>query len=457
MCLRARRRTVEKRKKGRTKGGALSTLASFRWRLNCAQVLPPLSLPPITLHDLLSSLTERVTKRACTSVIVFDASRLGSWERQHGSRAFEAILDRFYDEVNRLSLEIFGESTQVCFDAQGGDMVLVFPVRNSSNETTRFVDMEEQLHTLNAALLERLAPLQIWFHEALEMIASGSSVILHSGAVDPRRAIYRATHKAMRDAQISHGEVQRRRNRVVGHVIAHRKLDTLYQPIFQLDPQSSGEPLGYEALSRPLAREARKLGVHLFVAAARADLDGELDATCRALSITRRPSLSRDEKLFINCLPPTFYDDMRDLEGILEKWEESGMQPDQLVFELTESITKNQVARILKNVEKLRTRGYMFALDDVGTGTSNLELLAEVEPDFIKMDMSLTIGISESTTRQNLAQYLLDLAQRGGAHLIAEGIENESDLHTLREIGVPFGQGFLLGRPSVVPPLHACS
>lgn len=401
---------------------------------------------PPALHMMLDEVVDRVSQHSCVAVFVFDASRLGGWERQYGASAFDAIIRRLYRTIHAISHEALGEDVLVCLDADGGDTILVFPDRGgASAEVASYIDLEDQLYHIDKELLQRLATHQLWFHEALEAVTSGSSVILHNGTVDPRRAVYRAIRKATHDARIAHGEVQRKRNRIVGHVIAHRKIRTYYQPIVSL---SADRPFGYEALSRPREREARKLGVHLFVAASRAELDGELDAICRALSVSRRPAISAREHLFINCLPPAFYDDMSELEEILAQWLDSGMQPEQLVFEVNENITRKQASRMMRNVRALRARGYRFALDDVGTGTSNLQLLADLEPDFIKMDMSLTIGIAQSERKRELASYLLELARRFDGDLIAEGIETPEDLATVRELGIDLGQGFLLGRPA---------
>jgi EAL domain-containing protein (putative c-di-GMP-specific phosphodiesterase class I) len=183
------------------------------------------------------------------------------------------------------------------------------------------------------------------------------------------------------------------------------------------------------------------------VAAARAELEGELDQTCRALSVRRRPGLAATRKLFINCLPPTFYHPMEDLELLIDAWIADGLSPEQLVFEVTENITHEQAQRILPSIRRLRARGFKFALDDMGTGTTNLRLLTDLEPDYIKMDITLTRGIADSTQKQALARYLLDLGERCGAELIAEGIEGPEDCEMLRDLGFHFGQGFYLGRP----------
>ena len=232
-------------------------------------------------------------------------------------------------------------------------------------------------------------------------------------------------------------------------MIAHRKIRTMYQPIMRLaEPEQAPQLVGYEALSRAEPGDADRLGVHLFVAASKAELDGELDHTCRTLAVQRRPPLGPGHKLFLNCLPPAFYEPSQELELLLTRWFEDGFQPSQLVFEITETITQEQVARILPAVRRLlRRRGFLFAVDDVGTGASNLRLLADLEPDFIKMDISLTLGISQSARKQALASYLLELARRCQAELIAEGIEGPEDLNVLRALGVPYGPGLPLGAP----------
>lgn len=401
-----------------------------------------------TLDEISSDVVDAVTAGRCSAVFVFDASRLAAFERQHGAVAFDALFEKFVQALARVCTQHLGDDVMLCVDAREGDSVLIFPSQSEPVQGA-WLDLEDQLYSLQKDLIARIAELQLWYQDALEAIASGSSVILHNSAVNPRRAIYRAIRLARHDAQVAYGEVQRRRHRIVGHVIANQKLRTFYQPLVNLE---SGETFGFEALSRPWEREARKLGVHLFVAASRAELESELDAICRSLSIERRPKLGPGQCLFVNCLPQTFYDEMTELEGVLALWEASGMKPAQLVFEVTENITKKQFKRILANVRALRARGYRFALDDVGTGTSNLELLIEFEPDVIKMDMSLTIGISKNKRKQELAEYLLELSRRTGAQLLAEGIEDAEDLQAVRDLGVRFGQGYLLGRPC-----HDCS
>lgn len=399
-----------------------------------------------TLHEIIEDVAEQVSKRSIVGVVLFDASNLGAWERQHGASAFDTVLGRLAKSVIDLRGQSIRSEDQICFEWPRGDSLLVFlsKPRMDDNQRSAAVDFEEIVDRLERDVFDPSHDAQLWLHEAFEKVATGSALIIHNSSVDSRREVYRAIRRARSDAHVNHLERQRKRHRVVGHMIAHRKINTLYQPIVNM---ATREVVGYEALSRAENAEAERLGVHLFVAAAKAELDGELDQTCRSLSVTRRPGLEQKRMLFINSLPPTFYAPMDELEVLLDSWIDDGLAPEQLVFEITENITHEQAQRIMPSVRKLRARGFRFALDDVGTGTTNLRLIADLEPDFIKMDITLTRGIGKSQRKQALARYLVELGEKCNAKLIAEGIETEDDHDTLTELGFDLGQGFLLGRP----------
>ena len=96
---------------------------------------------------------------------------------------------------------------------------------------------------------------------------------------------------------------------------------------------------------------------------------------------------------------------------------------------------------------RFRQQGFRIAVDDVGTGYSSLASLADIEPDYLKFDNVFVRGIDRRSSKQDLLEALLSFARKMNTQVIAEGIENEQELKTLRSLRVPFGQGFLLGRP----------
>jgi EAL domain-containing protein (putative c-di-GMP-specific phosphodiesterase class I) len=92
-----------------------------------------------------------------------------------------------------------------------------------------------------------------------------------------------------------------------------------------------------------------------------------------------------------------------------------------------------------------------LAIDDTGAGFASLRHILNLEPDIIKLDISLTRGVDVDRARRALAAALIAFAANTGASIVAEGVETASELSVLRDLGVGFGQGYLLGRPGPLP------
>lgn len=88
-----------------------------------------------------------------------------------------------------------------------------------------------------------------------------------------------------------------------------------------------------------------------------------------------------------------------------------------------------------------------MALDDTGAGYASLEAVMELAPKFIKVDMSLVRSIDTDPTRQAMLKALHSVADHLGASVIGEGVETESELLTIQQLGIPYGQGYLFARP----------
>lgn len=96
----------------------------------------------------------------------------------------------------------------------------------------------------------------------------------------------------------------------------------------------------------------------------------------------------------------------------------------------------------------LRQSGMRLAIDDAGAGYSSFQHIIRLNPDIIKLDMSLTRAVDKDLGRQALASALSFFASSMGSEIVAEGIESESEFATLRTLGVTKGQGYLLGSPA---------
>jgi EAL domain-containing protein (putative c-di-GMP-specific phosphodiesterase class I) len=135
-----------------------------------------------------------------------------------------------------------------------------------------------------------------------------------------------------------------------------------------------------------------------------------------------------------------------DLRGVLESGPSS-----RLILELTEHTRIEDYGPVLAGMELHRREGVRIAVDDTGAGYAGLQHILRLRPDVIKLDLDLTRGIHLDPARRALAVSLKTFADELGAVVVAEGIEVREELETLQALGVPWGQGFHLGRPALVP------
>ncbi len=121
------------------------------------------------------------------------------------------------------------------------------------------------------------------------------------------------------------------------------------------------------------------------------------------------------------------------------------------MFELGERDPELGSRRIAELLEHYAMQGFDAALDDLGTGYASLHALVSLRPHIAKLDKALVAGISGDPMRRDLVGALADFAHKSSIELIAECIETAQDRDTLIDLGVPFGQGYLLGRPAPDP------
>ena len=119
-----------------------------------------------------------------------------------------------------------------------------------------------------------------------------------------------------------------------------------------------------------------------------------------------------------------------------------------LVIELTEHVPIEDYSSVHDSLRRMRERGTRLAADDLGAGYAGFRHLVALEPDIIKLDISLVRSIVQVRGARALAKALVAFAEDVGATVIAEGVEQQDELDLLAEIGVPWAQGYHLGRPA---------
>jgi EAL domain-containing protein (putative c-di-GMP-specific phosphodiesterase class I)/CheY-like chemotaxis protein len=252
------------------------------------------------------------------------------------------------------------------------------------------------------------------------------SVGLIAGVVEELGAQLRRDERAIADRDERSARIHR--------VIDGAGVGMVYQPIFDLETSA---PVGAEALARfdvtdwPTERwfrEAPQLG-----------LATPLDLTLIRLALADLPRL-RDGYLSVNASQATARS--AELVEIL-----AASHPERIVVELTEHEAIEDYDELGVALERLRELGVRIAIDDAGAGFASLRHILQLSPDLIKLDISITAGVDQDRARRAMSKALISFADEMGITIVAEGLETQPQIDTLRALGVRFGQGFLLARP----------
>jgi len=211
-----------------------------------------------------------------------------------------------------------------------------------------------------------------------------------------------------------------------------------FQPIFDVP---ANRTFAYEALVRTEEESLKRTDV--FIATAeRLGRIPDLGRTVRAAVADAAREIPEDLLIFVNVHGLELTDE--DLFG-----DSCALAPlaSRIVLEITERIGLDAVAGPAR-VAMLRQRGYRIAVDDLGAGYAALGALATLEPEIVKLDMSLIRDIDAHPTKRRVVGAITTLCRELGSRVVAEGVETPSELAAVREIGIELIQGYLLARPT---------
>jgi diguanylate cyclase (GGDEF)-like protein len=226
------------------------------------------------------------------------------------------------------------------------------------------------------------------------------------------------------------------------------------QPHFQPIVDVAGARIdGHEALIRTPAGCPWPDPESLFRAAARHDLTVALEVRCVRLALSAWAQGPRRGRLFLNLSARTLMLSLvqRDLDSIMALARSAGVAPEGLVLELTEHEQVRDVGALQDALAGLRRHKVSLALDDFGDGRSSLRLWSELKPEIVKIDKYFCHELARRPEKLQTLRALQQLSGVLGARLVAEGVETAEDLHLVRDLGIPFAQGWLLGRPAAAP------
>ncbi|HVO50741.1 MAG TPA: EAL domain-containing protein [Thermoanaerobaculia bacterium] len=263
--------------------------------------------------------------------------------------------------------------------------------------------------------------------------------------VRPGRNVMRALAEASRLADARESGEKKSFVERLKAILSGRKLRAVFQPIVAV---KTGQVLGYEALIRGPQDHELEMPDDLFAVAREGDLLLELESLCIETVFSSLPRVARGKRLFVNAssrlLTHSVFLDDRNLA-------EMKRAHGDVVLELSEKEVVFNYPAFREVVARLRAAGFGFAIDDAGSGYSGLESIVQLRPEYVKVAHTLVSGLQADRIKREIIGSLAALARRIDAELIAEGIEDPAELASLEDLGVPWGQGFLFGRPAARP------
>jgi EAL domain-containing protein (putative c-di-GMP-specific phosphodiesterase class I) len=251
-----------------------------------------------------------------------------------------------------------------------------------------------------------------------------------------------------RSGSVSRDSKERRMLAELRKILRAEALTPLYQPIVSL---RSGKVLGYEGLIRGPSNSTLHSPLALFKVAKAHGITADLERACRTVLLKRFSEVGLPGKLFLNVSPDVLVKPRRDVQADLQQLQITGFGPKHIVLEVTESDATLDYGLLCDAAAHYRSFGLQIAIDDLGEGFSSLRLWSELRPECVKIDMHFIQGIDVDPLKLQFVQSILEIAGKSNSAVIAEGIETQAELQVVRELGIHFGQGYFLGRPSASP------
>jgi EAL domain-containing protein (putative c-di-GMP-specific phosphodiesterase class I) len=402
-----------------------------------------------TLAAVLDDVRRLMEERGTLGLLYLDLGGDGQLELLHGWQAYDEVLRAFARTLVSLRSEgPLGTRDILAVMGVRSDKFLVV-MRGQEQGPFDPVSLEARARQVRRRVdetlpryLPSLLPAPLPYHH-------GHALMYRDPMLRAERSIHKALDEAMFMSLRQRTREEDRRVQGLDDLIGGGQVMTLYQPILNLETLTV---LGHEVFTRGPAGGPFEDAERLFALAERTGRLLELERLCRnrALSSVGR-HLPPNTKLFLNTSARALADSDVAGPGFIKAVEERGLRHSDVILEITERVALEERQSYREVLRSLKQEGFGIAIDDMGAGYSSLQALVEVEPDYLKFDVSLVRNIDRSLIKRSLLETLVDLARRIGAQVIAEGIEVESELHTLRELGVPLGQGRYLGPPVPLP------
>lgn len=405
-------------------------------------------LPAVSL--LFDEMRAMLDRRRAIGLLHVSSSNLPLVESVYGWRTYDRVVGRQAEEVIRQIGGLLPPGARLAqMGIHGGELIAVVPEQPDGRDVDtvyvqgRARELEAALRTLFeaeefATLAPRMDP-QVGF-----------AFLSENPYYRFERLVYRAVEEARSQPVRRHERMRRSWGGEIQQVIRDGGIRVHYQPVVDL---TNLRVIGYEALSRGPEGSALESPAVLFELSREAGIAAELDRLCRRIAIDSARGIGPGRKIFLNTRADLLADpEWRD-GGVERRLASLDLAPSDVVVEIPEPSASTDDGALAQRVRGIKERGFLIALDDIGTGYSGVGSIDRLRPDFLKVDISLVRRIDKSLIQQDVLNALVSIGGRAGAEVIAEGIESSQELEYLRGHGARYGQGFLFSEavPTMLP------
>ncbi|MCC6128846.1 MAG: EAL domain-containing protein [Acidobacteria bacterium] len=404
-----------------------------------------------TLAFVIDSLRRDIEDDGGIAVLTFMMNAERQVEDLWGWQEYDRLITSFVRFLQGMMAESRLPQGVLCVPSVRSDEILFFvPVKEHAGvtETARLRWLKTLANSLDSAVTQFLAERLASFDRYCSHV--GYALISYDDKVRFERLIYRGLQEARSEVFRRNASAEEHGAMVLRDILEKRDIVSVFQPIFDL---VENRMAAAEALSRGPAGSGFENAESLFSLAEKTELVIPLERLCRERSLEEAGKVLWPHMIFLNMSPAAAADSDFVDGALVRSVARCHLDPNRIVIEITER-TYAQHQDLFSNVIRgLRQEGFRVAVDDLGSGYSNLAALAEIKPEFLKFDHHFTREIQRNRIKQDLLGAILAFAMKMDTQVIAEGIENSEEFEALRRLGVPLGQGYFLGRPSSISTL----
>jgi len=354
-------------------------------------------------------------------------------------RTIERILRREGHEV--VQAAIGGAAIRLAGDRSFDVAMVDYQVHNGDG-----ISLLQRLREVQPACLRVLVASRLDLPTVVDAVNRGEVTRVIEKPFEPSRLVsavedvLHARRRLVEVARVQEAVASEQERRMLEECLEGTDIQLAIQPILNAE---SHDVFAFECLLRS-THSVLNGPLSVLKAAERHGQLSEVAGVVAQRAVSWMEKLPDETMLFMNLHP----DELADPEGMIARLDPLSPWAHRVVLEITERSRLQGLDHWERAVEEVTERGFSIAVDDLGAGYSSLSVLAELQPRFVKVDMSIVRGVDADPRKRRLIDLLCAFAKATQAKLVAEGVETKEESRALVDCGVDFLQGYLYGRPS---------